>query len=225
MTVTAILPVPARYGQGRGAVFAAVAGRSPLARIVGALQAAGADVVVAAAAELVDPVREALAADGFPMHVVAAESPGQQAQCVTAGLTTVPGGNAVVLHHIEWPIVATAVVERILAALSSGATVVVPVRPVTDSVKAVDDRGAVTATLDRAELRNAQYPRGYDRDVLAGLAKQWAPELFDDLAAATAAAQPVTLVDGDDEALSVELPRDADYLAAFIEVVADPPAH
>lgn len=218
MRVTAIVPVPARFAQRRDAVLAPVSGRSTLARVIRAIDES-CDVVVAVAEPLVDDVRKSIAGEDVspPPLVVAADPPGDRAQCVLAGLRELAGGKLVVVHDLGWPIVRTGVVERIVRALGKGAVAVVPARPVTDSIKAVDSSGVLTASLDRTHLRTVQYPRGFDADVLARLLADRGPAPFDELDAALSAGTPVTLVEGDDDALNVALPRDANYLAALIE--------
>lgn len=197
-------------------MFAPVAGMSPLVRVVRALERAG-DVVVAAAGTLADDVGEALVGQTGPnVRVVVPESPGDRAHCVAAALTTIAGGGDVIVHDIEWPLVGADTVDRIVASLTSGAIAVMPVRPVTDSVKSVGANGIVTGTLDRAQLRTVQYPRGFDADVLALLVDRNVSGSFDEVDAALDTGIAVTLIEGDDEALSVALPRDSDYLAALI---------
>lgn len=215
MSVTAVVPVPSRFAGRRAAVFGPVAGQSPLIRVVQALAEVG-DVVVAAAETLVADIREELSGQGFSaVRVVTADSPGDRGQCVAAGLRGLAAGSHVVVQDIQWPIVGAAVLNRVVTALREGAVAVMPARPVTDSVKAVD-AGVLTATLDRAQLRTVQYPRGFVTEVLAELVNRSESGSFDELEAVLAAGTTVTLVEGDDEALSVELPRDTDYLAAFI---------
>ncbi|MGZ8802668.1 MAG: IspD/TarI family cytidylyltransferase [Mycobacterium sp.] len=216
MSVTAILPVPIRFAERRDAVFASVAGLSPLVRVIRAFERSG-DVIVAVAEPLADAVREALVGQSFSaVRVVVAESPGERAQCVAAGLRAVTDGGHVMVHDIEWPIVGTDTLHRIVATLDEGAVAVMPARPVTDSVKAVGKDGVLTATLERSQLRTVQYPRGFDSEVLAQLVQRAETGPFDELEVALSAGTPVTLIEGDDEALNVELPRDADYLAALI---------
>jgi 2-C-methyl-D-erythritol 4-phosphate cytidylyltransferase len=132
-------------------------------------------------------------------------------------LRALADGAHVVVHDLEWPIVGVGVLNRIVTTLHGGAVAVMPTRPVTDSVKAVGPGGVVTRTLDRTRLRAVHYPRGFDAEVLARLVERSGSGSFDELEAALSAGTPVTFVEGDDEALSVELPRDSDYLAALIE--------
>ena len=216
MTVTAVVPLPAGYAERRDAIFAPIAGLSPLLRVVRALGEAG-DVVVAAAGPLVALAGEALVGQKFcGVRVVEAEAPGDRVQCVAAGLRAVDTDGHVVVHDIGWPMVGADTLKRIVATLLDGSVAVMPVLPVTDSVKAVDARGVVTATEERSLLRTVQYPRGFAADVLALLVRQAGSGSFDELEAALTAGIPLTVIDGDDEALSVELPRDAGYLAAVI---------
>ena len=102
-----------------------------------------------------------------------------------------------------------------LSAGHGGADAVLPIRPVTDSVKAVDARGAVTATLDRSPLRTVQFPRGFDAAVLERLLADGAAD-FDELGAALSAGTPLTLVEGDTDTMSFDLPADSAFLAAVI---------
>lgn len=217
MSVTAILPVPVGFVERRDAVFAPVAGESPLFRVVRALQVR-CDVIVATAGVLADDVREALVGQEFSkVRVVVSASNGERAQCVTAGLSGLSYDDPVIVHDIEWPLVGAGALDRIIATLRDGAVAVMPAGQVTDSVKAVDADGLVTATLDRSQLRVVQYPRGYAADVLATLVTRSGSGSFDELETALSAGTPLTLIEGDDEALCVELPCEAGYLAALIE--------
>jgi 2-C-methyl-D-erythritol 4-phosphate cytidylyltransferase len=224
VSVTAILPVPECFAERRDAVFAPVAGQSPLVRIVRTLTTVG-DVVVGAAGSLAEQVDSLLAAQDFSsVRVVAAEAPGGRAQCIDAGLRELADRprHKVLLHDLAWPLIAPALVEQVVATLRGGAVAVFPICAVTDSIKAVDAGGAVTATVDRTPLRTVQYPRGFDADVLEQL-MSGAPAPFDELEAVLSGGAAVTLVEGDNETMSVELPGDAGYLAAIIESRRDHP--
>lgn len=221
MPVTAILPLPAWIGGCPETVLGPVAGRAPVLRVVDGLAPAG-DVVIAVAGCLVDSVREVLGAQPVGVRVVAAEPAAGRAQCIATALAASPAG-PLLLHDIEWPVVGAAVVDRVVTALQRGALAVLPVVPVTDSVKAVDARGVVTATLDRAGLRSVQYPRGFAAETLAGLLSGGDGE-FDELESLLSSRTPTTVVDGDAEALHVALPRDAAYLSALLQARENPSA-
>lgn len=214
--LTAIVPVPASVADRADTVLTPIAGESALIRVVRAL-AEVATVVVAAAPALAEPVGELLDAQGFSqVSVVAAAAPGDAAGCVAAALEQASAAGDVLVHDVGWPLVDPEVVHRLVAALHDGAQWVAPARPVTDSIKAVDDDGVIVATLDRAELEVVQYPRGFAADVLRRAVSGVAADRFDDLDAVLSAHATLHLVTGDPHAFGVELPRDADYLAAVM---------
>lgn len=214
--VTAILPVPAHLADRADTVLSPVAGESALIRGVRALTEV-ASVIVAAAPMLADPVRELLVQQGFSQtRVVTATAPGDAARCVAAALADDHVTDEILVHDVGWPLVDPDVVARLTAALRGGAQWVAPARPVTDSIKAVDADGAVVATLDRAELEVMQYPRGFAADVLRRALSGVAADRFDDLDVVLSAHARLQLVAGDPHAFGVELPRDADYLAAVM---------
>jgi 2-C-methyl-D-erythritol 4-phosphate cytidylyltransferase len=93
---------------------------------------------------------------------------------------------------------------------------VMPALPVTDSVKAVDARGSVTRTLDRATLTAVQYPRGFTVEQLSRLLARRISDEFDELDEAITAGVPITVVDGDPSAFVAELPRDTAFVEAII---------
>ena len=126
MAVTAILPVPIGFAGRRDAVFASVAGVSPLARVVRVLEQQ-CDVVVASAAPLAGAVREALAGQNFSRLPVVVSAPsGERVACLAAGLRGLAEGDEVVVHDIGWPIVGVGTLGRIIASLRSGAVAVMP---------------------------------------------------------------------------------------------------
>lgn len=211
--VTAILPVPAHLADRADAVLSPAAGECPLIRAVRALDGV-APVIVAGAPTLMGAARELLVSQGFS-RVTVVTAPGDAARCVAAALDHTRA-DAVLVHDVGWPVVDHDVVHRLLAALDGGAQWVAPARPVTDSIKAVDADGTVVATLDRAELQVVQYPRAVAADLLRRAVTGAVAERFDDLDGVLAAHATLEFVTGDPRAFGVELPRDADYLAAVM---------
>jgi 2-C-methyl-D-erythritol 4-phosphate cytidylyltransferase len=193
-----------------------LAGEAALVRVARAMLGTA---VVAAAAPLVDRVRETLAAQGLStVAVTAVSDPGSRTQCLAAGLRHC--GDAprhVLIHDIRRPLAPASLRDRVIAALQAGRPVVVPMLPVTDSVKAVDAQGLVTATLDRSALRTVQHPRGFTVDGLSELLAGCASDDFDELHEALRTGKPITMVDGDVDAFVVELPRDSAYVEAIIQ--------
>ncbi len=207
------------------AAFVMLAGQAVVLRVVRALLDVVSplgQVIVAAAEPLAHDVRETLTDNGLSVaHVAVATRRGTRADCVAAGLEYVASQRTctqhVLLYDIRQPLAVRDVCNRVLAALRGGSPVVMPAVPVTDSVKVVDERGSVASTLDRSTLQIVQYPRGFAADVLARLLARRASDEFDELDEAVRAEVSITTVEGDGEAFSVELPRDAQFVEAVIE--------
>jgi 2-C-methyl-D-erythritol 4-phosphate cytidylyltransferase len=107
----------------------------------------------------------------------------------------------------------------VLAALNAGGDVVVPILPMTDSVKTVDELGSVLGTVDRSTLQTVQYPRGFAAAVLwqlISVSPDSASDDVDEFDAALRAGLDIDVVAGDANAFQVELPRDAHLLEAVI---------
>ncbi|KUH80167.1 MULTISPECIES: 2-C-methyl-D-erythritol 4-phosphate cytidylyltransferase [unclassified Mycobacterium] len=219
--LSAIVPLP--LADHAAAVFQPLAGQAPLARVVRDCLDAVADparVVVSVAEHLAGDVRDLLTREGMAAVAVAvAEGPAARAQCLAAALEHVVSqpfsAPFVLVHDVRQPLTPPDLRDRVIARLVDGAPVVLPVLPVTDSVKVVDDRGAVITSLDRSTLQAVQFPRGFAADHLARLLAESAGE-FDEAVAAIRSATPITTVDGDAEAVLAELPHDSEFLEALI---------
>jgi 2-C-methyl-D-erythritol 4-phosphate cytidylyltransferase len=82
-------------------------------------------------------------------------------------LVTGGGDPIVLLHDACRPLAPVDLVEAVVGAVHDGHGMAVPALPLTDTVKSVDDRGAVTGTPDRASLRVMQTPIAFRASVLA----------------------------------------------------------
>ena len=132
---------------------------------------------------------------------------------VRAGLSRLPAGADVVLvHDAARACVPSALVRRVVAAVEGGADAVVPVVPVADTVKHVDD-GIVVGTPDRSGLRQVQTPQGFRRAVLeaayAAAVDDPPPRgATDDAGLVERGGGRVVVVDGDPRAFKVTGPLD-----------------
>jgi 2-C-methyl-D-erythritol 4-phosphate cytidylyltransferase len=184
------VPVSADH---RAAVLTPIAGRPALSRVVDSLSAADLhSVVVTVAPALMADVERALA--GTAATVLAAPD--------GDGLpTAVEHLRAEAVSHVlvadpRQVLISPQVIGRVRAALAGGAAKVVPIVPVTDTVKTVDAQGRILATVDRSALRTAQYPYGAAVDALADV--------------------DIVTVEGDPDAILADLPADTALIEALI---------
>lgn len=217
--------VPLSHSEDVDAATMPVAGEAPLARVVRTVLGVVADddVVVATLPSLAAAVRECLGAAGLATAVAVTRGPGSRRQVIRAamehlGVQPHEAASVLICDH-RHPLSSTVVAAGVLAALATGADVVVPVVTVTDTVKTVDESGSVLSTVDRATLRTVQYPRGFSASALWQLVSERSTagrDGLDEFDAALRAGLDVGVVDGDPGAVQVELPRDTHLLEAVI---------
>ncbi|WP_034287553.1 IspD/TarI family cytidylyltransferase [Amycolatopsis benzoatilytica] len=133
------------------------------------------------------------AVDGLPCRVVPAATLRQAFAAVEPSLSP----DAVVLvHDALRAFTPQRTVRDVVDAVRAGASIAVPVLPMSDTVKTTDPDGIVTATVDRDGLRTAQTPIGFSLPAFrSALAASANPGLAD-----TAGA---TIVPGDPDAMRV----------------------
>jgi len=120
---------------------------------------------------------------------------------VRAGLAAVPAAAThVLVHDAARPVPVTEVWQRVMAALAHGAEAVVPVVPVTDTLREREGR-----TLDRSKLVAVQTPQGFRVDVLRRAHAQEA-DATDDATLAELSGAKVSTVDGDPRNLKITEP-------------------
>jgi 2-C-methyl-D-erythritol 4-phosphate cytidylyltransferase len=220
--LSVVVPLPVSVVDNPAAAFLPLGTQPPLTRIVRSvldLVAEPGRIVVAVAAPLVGDVRTALASVAT-VGVVAVNGTAHRADCLGAALEYLRRASFSTSHVLVYdtfsPLASGDLAARVVDGLRGGGTVVMPALAVTDSVKAVDVNGSISATVDRSVLRAVQYPRGFTIDALAALLQRATSEAFDEIAVAIDAAVPVTYVDGDPDAFRAELPRDAEFVEAII---------
>lgn len=224
MELSGVVPLPISVADNPAVAFLPLAAAPPLIRLVQTMLGAVTEpgrVVVAAAEPLVADVRAILASEELAsVSVEAVGGFASRADCLRAALECLRHASFstshVLVHDISRPLAPADLATRVVAGMRDGGAVVMPTLAVTDSVKAVDMRGSVTATVDRSVLRAVQYPRGFTVSALSGLLAQNTSGEFDEIAVAIGADVPITFVDGDPDAFHAELPRDAEFIEAII---------
>jgi 2-C-methyl-D-erythritol 4-phosphate cytidylyltransferase len=164
-----------------------------------------AEIVVAAPAESVDEVA-ALVRDA---HVVAGGAT-RTASVRRALAALSPDVDIVLVHDAARALAPASLVERVVAAVTDGADAVVPVVAVADTIKQIDETGAVVRTVDREMLRAVQTPQGFRRSVLAAAhdAAGADADASDDAGLVERDGGRVVTVPGSADALKVTTPSD-----------------
>ncbi|MEU6581893.1 2-C-methyl-D-erythritol 4-phosphate cytidylyltransferase [Nocardia sp. NPDC046763] len=167
--VVALVPAAGmgvRLGENKPKAFVHIGGSPMLTRAVQGLIDSGSvdDVVVMVPAELVAETRALLPVSAVHVQVVAGGA--ERTDSVRAGLAAAPDATLVLVHDAARALTPPALITRVVDALRAGERAVVPALPVTDTIKSVDETGAVTGTPDRSGLRAIQTPQGFDAALL-----------------------------------------------------------
>jgi 2-C-methyl-D-erythritol 4-phosphate cytidylyltransferase/2-C-methyl-D-erythritol 2,4-cyclodiphosphate synthase len=201
-----------RAGAGGPKQYRTVGGRSVIAR---AMEPFCGHPDVFAVQPITNPDDAALfveAVGELRYHAPAAGGATRQAS-VRAGLEALASHapDIVLIHDAARPFVSSSVIERAIAAAQvTGAAV--PVAPVTDTIKVVNDAGHVEATPDRARLRIAQTPQAFRFDVILEAhrraAREGRDDFTDDAALAEWAGLTVATFEGDPANMKLTTPED-----------------
>lgn len=124
------------------------------------------------------------------------------------GLVPVEDIDCILVHDAARPFVPAAVIERVVAAVLGGAPAVIPVLPVTDTIKRVDAAGRVVETPERASLVAVQTPQGFEPALLRRAHATPVPGATDDAMLAERLGVTVQTVTGADDAFKITHPRD-----------------
>src|SRR5450631_2720861 len=153
--------------------------------------------------------------DGAPAPdgVTAVTGGACRSESVARALAAAGEGETVLVHDAARPLVSVALLERTVAALAAdaGADAAIAAAPVTDTIKRVDDGGAVVETLERSALWAVQTPQVFRRAALERALDVPAQELAratDDAWLIERAGGRVIVVAADEENLKVTTPAD-----------------
>lgn len=193
-----------RLGAGIPKAFVDLDGSTMLEHAVAGLLASGViDTVIVAVPESLVGETTALLAGRAMVVAGGAERP----DSVRLALQAVDEADFVLVHDAARPLTPADQIQRVVAALDAGVRAVIPVLPVTDTIKAVDANGAVLGTPERAGLRAVQTPQGFETGLLRR-AYQQSASVTDDASLVENLGVPVHTVAGDPLAFKVTTPLD-----------------
>lgn len=103
-----------------------------------------------------------------PPGVIGVEGGAARSSSVQRALAAAGEGETVLVHDAARPLLTAELARAVIAALQSdeGAAAAIAAAPVTDTIKRVDDAGAVVQTLERRSLWAVQTPQVFRRAAL-----------------------------------------------------------
>ena len=221
--VAAIIPAAGsgvRLGADVPKAFLPLGGLSLLTRSALAMSTVADVLIIAAPADGLDEAGLQLAQVDAEIHIVAGGEHRQES--VANALRMVPEDVSIVLvHDAARPLVPIEVTQNVVAAIRNGAKAAIPVLPLVDTVKRVNNNGIAIETVDRNQLRRVQTPQGFDR-VTLDLAYQ-NPEVVatDDAGLMDALGIAVLTVPGDERSLKITTMADVQHALSLLEVTGE----
>jgi 2-C-methyl-D-erythritol 4-phosphate cytidylyltransferase len=193
-----------RLAAGVPKAFFQLVGRTLVERAVEGLLKSGVvdRVVVAVPADRTDRAKLILGRDATV--VAGGINRGDSVARALAAIADIEQPDFVLVHDAARALTPPALVVRVVEALRAGYQAVVPVLPLSDTIKAVDASGAVSGTPDRAGLRAVQTPQGFATDLLVRAYQQAGTADFtDDASLVERVGGQVQVVDGDPLAFKI----------------------
>lgn len=221
--VAAIIPAAGsgvRLGADVPKAFLELGGLSLLTRSALAMSTVADVLIVAAPVDGLDEANAQLAQVDAEIHIVAGGEHRQES--VAKALRMVPADVSIVLvHDAARPLVPIEVTQNIVEAIRNGAKAVIPVLPLVDTIKRVNNNGIAIETVDRNQLRRVQTPQGFDRATL-DLAYE-NPEVVatDDAGLMDALGIVVVTVAGDERSLKITTMADVQHALSLLEETSE----
>jgi 2-C-methyl-D-erythritol 4-phosphate cytidylyltransferase len=139
-------------------------------------------------------------------------------ESVLSGLEDLPDAAEIVLiHDAARPLVTDETIDRVVAGVRDGHSTIAAV-PVVDTLKEVDDNGAIVRTVERERLWRAQTPQGFSRATIEHAhreAKKQRLSATDDAALCERLGMPVKVVRGSERGMKITEEADFDRAEAF----------
>ena len=146
----------------------------------------------------------------------------ERGESVLNGLEDLPPEIRIVLvHDAARPMVDSATIERVVAKAREGVGAV-PALPATDTIKEVDDTGAIVRTPDRTRLVHAQTPQGFPRAMIEEAylrAKADRVRATDDAALCERIGARIVVVEGSATGMKVTTDEDFARLDGLVKLV------
>jgi 2-C-methyl-D-erythritol 4-phosphate cytidylyltransferase len=218
--VTGAIIVAAGSGvrmEGQDKLFSIVAGRPLLAHAIAAFEDCRTvqRIVVVLSDANYERGKAMLAEQTFSKVAGACTGGARRQDSVYCGLQTLGEVTWVAVHDAARPLIRPGMIARGLeAARETGASV--PVMPLVDTIKEVDDNDNVARTLDRTRLRAAQTPQCFRYDLLLRAHREITADVTDDAAMMEKLGVPVKTYEGRRRNIKITTPEDIALAEAWL---------
>jgi len=146
----------------------------------------------------------------------------ERGESVLNGLEDMPAEvRFVLVHDAARPLVDSETIERVIAKAREGVGAV-PALPATDTIKEVDDSGAIVRTPDRTKLYHAQTPQGFPREMIEqayARGKADRVQATDDAALCERIGARVVIVEGSATGMKITTDEDFARVDALVKLV------
>jgi 2-C-methyl-D-erythritol 4-phosphate cytidylyltransferase len=203
--------------QGQDKLFSMVAGRAVLAHTIAAFEDCwSVDRIALVMSEANVERGKGLVADQKFEKVVTVCTGGPRRQdSVKCGLLNLGSCDWVAVHDGGRPIVRPGMIARAReAARQTGAAV--PVIPIVNTIKEIDETGAVVRTLDRSRLVAVQTPQVFRYDLLMRAHEEVTEDVTDDAAMVEALGVKVMTYEGRTRNIKITTPEDIWLAEAYL---------
>ena len=221
--VAAIIPAAGsgvRLGADIPKAFLELGGLSLLTRSALAMSTVADILIIAAPVDGLDEAGAQVAQVDAEIHIVAGGEHRQES--VANALRMVPEDVSIVLvHDAARPLVPFEVTQNVVAAIRGGAKAAIPVLPLVDTIKRVNNQGIAIETVDRNQLRRVQTPQGFDRATLDLAYRNPEVVATDDAGLMDALGIPVVTVAGDERSLKITTMADVQHALSLLEATSE----
>jgi 2-C-methyl-D-erythritol 4-phosphate cytidylyltransferase len=221
--VAAIIPAAGsgvRLGADIPKAFLELGGLSLLTRSALAMSTVADILIIAAPVAGLDEASTQVAQVDAEIHIVAGGEHRQES--VANALRMVPEDVSIILvHDAARPLVPIEVTQNVVAAIRGGAKAAIPVLPLVDTIKRVNNQGIAIETVDRNQLRRVQTPQGFDRATLDLAYRNPEVVATDDAGLMDALGIPVVTVAGDERSLKITTMADVQHALSLLEATSE----
>jgi 2-C-methyl-D-erythritol 4-phosphate cytidylyltransferase len=190
-------------------MFAPIAGRPVLARVIDTFQACRSidQIIVVINPKNIDQCQRLVAREGWPKVKDICPGGRQRQDSVAEGLKRLKYGEWVVIHDGARPLITIDLIEKGLEAAEETGAAVAAV-PVTDTIKVAGSGDIVRQTLSRQNLRAVQTPQVFRIDVILNTYRHVFGDVTDDASLVERAGYTVKLYPGSYDNIKITSPAD-----------------